>query len=68
MVDYFNNGYNSYYKMLTGTELLKDLESIKKKAELVEITYPGNEIWSEVNSKLRDLIDFIKSDKRIYKW
>lgn len=35
---------------------------------LAEITYPGNEIWSEVNSKLRDLVDFIKSDKRIYKW
>lgn len=54
--------------MLTGTELLKDFELIKKKAEFVEVTYPGNEIWSEVNSKLRDLIDFIKSDKRMYKW
>ena len=54
--------------MITGTELLNDLEAAKKKAELIEITYPGNEIWSEVNSKLRDLIDFIKSDKRMYKW
>ena len=54
--------------MITGSKLLKELEEIKKKAEFVEITYPKNEIWSEVNSKLRDLIDFIKSDKRIYKW
>lgn len=54
--------------MTTGNEVLKDLQAIKKKAEFVEITYPGNEIWSEVNSKLRDLIDFIKSDKRMYKW
>lgn len=30
--------------MITGNELLKDLESLKKKAEFVEITYPGNEI------------------------
>jgi len=54
--------------MITGSEFLKDLEGLKRKAEFVEITYPGNEIWSEVNSKLKDLIDFIKSDKRMYKW
>ena len=35
--------------MITGNEALKDLQAIKKKAELVEITYPGTEIWSEVN-------------------
>ena len=54
--------------MITGTELLNELESLKKKAEFVEITYPGNEIWSEVNSKLDELIKFIKSDKKLYKW
>ncbi len=54
--------------MITGNELLKELEEVKKKAEFVEITYPGNEIWPEVNSKLNELIKFIKSDKRIYKW
>lgn len=54
--------------MITGSELLKDLEEIKKKAEFVEIIYPNNEIWSKVNSKLSDVIKFIKSDKRMYKW
>lgn len=54
--------------MMTGSEFLKDLEGIKRKAEFVEITYPGNEIWSEVNSKLNDIIKLIKSDKQIYKW
>lgn len=54
--------------MITGNELLKELESLKKRAEFVEITYPGNEIWKEVNSKLNDIIKLIKSDKKIYKW
>jgi hypothetical protein len=54
--------------MITGNELLKDLESLKKKAEFVEITYPGNEIWPIVNSKLTELIKFIKTDKNLYKW
>ena len=54
--------------MITGNEILKDLKSLKKKAEFVEITYPGNEIWPEVNSKLEELIKFINSDKTLYRW
>ena len=54
--------------MITGSELLKDLESLKHKAEFIEVTYPGNNIWKDVNSKLSELIEFIKSDKRMYKW
>lgn len=54
--------------MITGSEFLKDLEGLKRKAEFVEITYPGNEIWKEVNSKLNEVIQIIKSDKRMYKW
>ena len=54
--------------MITGNELLKDLEEIKKKSELVEIVYPGNEIWSEVNYKLEEIIKLIKNDKRLYSW
>jgi hypothetical protein len=54
--------------MITGNELLKDLQALKKKAEFVEITYPGNEIWPEVNSKLKEVLQLIKSDKRIYQW
>lgn len=54
--------------MITGNELLKDLESLKHKAEFVETTYPGNEIWKEVNSKLNEIVKLIKSDKKIYSW
>lgn len=54
--------------MITGSELFKDLKSLKRKAEFVENTYQGNEIWSEVNSKLNEIIQLIKSDKRMYKW
>jgi len=54
--------------MITGSEFLKDLEGLKRKAEFVEITYPGNELWKEVNSKLHDIIKIIKSDKKIYQW
>lgn len=54
--------------MITGSELLKEINEVKKKAEFVEITYPGNEIWSEVNSKLKEIIQLIKSDKRIFGW
>lgn len=54
--------------MITGSEFLKDLESLKHKAEFVEITYPGNEIWPKVNSKLEEIITLIKSDKKLYGW
>ena len=47
---------------------LNDLQEVKKKAELVEITYPGNEIWSNVNSRLEEIIKIIKSDKKLYQW
>jgi hypothetical protein len=54
--------------MITGNELLKDLEEAKNKAELVEVVYPGNEIWPEVNYKLNEIIKLIKQDKRLYSW
>lgn len=54
--------------MITGTELLNDLEAAKKKAELIEVVYPGNEIWPDVNYKLGEIIKIIKSDKKMYKW
>ena len=54
--------------MITGTELLNDLEAAKKKAELIEVIYPGNEIWPDVNYKLGEIIKIIKSDKKMYKW
>ena len=52
--------------MITGSELLKDLEQIKKKAEFVEITYINNDIWPKVNQKLEDIITLIKSDMKMF--
>lgn len=54
--------------MINGTELLSDLQEVKKKAELVEVVYPGNEIWSDVNYKLDEIIKLIKNDKLLYSW
>ena len=52
--------------MITGSEILKDLEAIKKKAEFVEITYSNNDIWTKVNEKLSDVISIIKRDMKIF--
>lgn len=52
--------------MITGSELLRDLEAVKRKAEFVEITYVNNLIWPEINQKLNDLISLIKKDMKLY--
>ena len=52
--------------MITGNEILKDLEAIKKKAEFAEITYPNNDIWPLINNKLNDLISLLKKDKKVF--
>ena len=52
--------------MITGSELVKDLEEVKKKAEFIEVTYVNNPLWPEVNNKLKELISLIKKDMRIF--
>ena len=52
--------------MITGSELLKDLEQIKKKSEFIQIVYPNNPIWAEVDSKLGELISLLKKDMKIF--
>jgi hypothetical protein len=52
--------------MITGSEILKDLEAIKKKTEFAEITYSNNDIWSKVNEKLSDVISIIKKDMKVF--
>lgn len=54
--------------MITGNEVFKDLKSLKKKTEFLKNTYSKNEIWEEVDSKLKKVIQTIKLDKRIYQW
>ena len=52
--------------MITGSELLQDLEAVKRKANIIETTYTNNIIWTEVNNKLNDIISLIKKDMRMY--
>ena len=52
--------------MITGVELLKELENVKKKAEFVEITYPNNSLWPVVNDRLEGIISLIKRDMKIF--
>ena len=52
--------------MITGGEILKDLENIKKKIEFAQIIYSNNSIWPEVNKKLNNVIDVLKSDMKIF--
>lgn len=52
--------------MTTGKDLLKELKEIKKKAEFVEVTYPNNSLWPIVNVKLKEIINLISNDMKIY--
>jgi hypothetical protein len=52
--------------MITGSEILKDLQTIKKKVEFAEITYPNNDIWIKVNNKLEDIISLLKNDIKLF--
>lgn len=52
--------------MTTGKDLLKELKEIKKKAEFVEVTYPNNSLWPIVNVKLKEIINLISDDMKIY--
>lgn len=52
--------------MITGSELVKDLEETKKKVEFIVKTYVNNPLWPEVNNKLEELILLIKKDMKIF--
>ena len=52
--------------MITGKDLLKELKEVKKKAEFVEVTYPNNSLWPIVNVKLKEIINLISDDMKIY--
>ena len=52
--------------MITGSEILMDLEKVKKKAEFAEITYSNNDVWSSVNERLQNIIYILKNDMKIF--
>lgn len=52
--------------MITGTEVLSNLKTIKKKVDFLEITYPSNTLWPEVNKQLENLISLINRDLKTF--
>ena len=52
--------------MITGSEILKDLEAVKKKAEFVEITYSNNDIWPTINRELANIIHILEKDMKMF--
>ena len=52
--------------MITASEIIKDLEKVKKKSEFSEITYPNNNIWPEVINRLEGIILLLKNDTKIF--
>lgn len=52
--------------MIQINELIKDLNSLKKKAEFIKDNQPNNSLCNEVCIKIDDLINFIKKDMRLF--
>ena len=54
--------------MITGNELLKDLEAIKLKSEYIKNNLVNNKIWKKVDFFFFFSIKVIKTDKHMYRW
>jgi len=52
--------------MITTSEILKDLNSLQKKIEFAQITYPNNDIWNIIYPKIKEIYNLLKRDKRIF--
>lgn len=52
--------------MVTAGEIISELESTLKKVEFLEVTYPGNDLWSKIQKDLKEIIVSIKSDIRMF--
>lgn len=52
--------------MITGSEILKDLETIKKKAEFAEVIYSNNDIWPTINKELTTIIHILEKDMKMF--
>lgn len=52
--------------MITGSELLADLENVKKKSQLIKERYSSDMLWQKIDEKLDEIVKLIKMDMRIY--
>lgn len=52
--------------MITGREILKDLEAIKKKVEFAEVTYSNNDIWPTISKELANIIHILEKDMKMF--
>ena len=52
--------------MITGNEVIKDLDNVIKKVEFLRITFPKNDLWPVVHTELQNILKVIQKDKNIY--
>lgn len=52
--------------MITSGEVLLDLESTLKKVELLQVTFPRNDLWPKINNNLKEIILLIKKDRKLF--
>ena len=52
--------------MITGSEVIKDLDDVIKKVEFLRITYPKNDLWPIIHSDLNCILTKIQKDRKIY--
>ena len=58
--------------MIKEQEILDELTKIRLKTELLANPLysdaGGSSFWSNIDKKLKDIIDLLNKDKEIYKW
>lgn len=58
--------------MIQEQEILNEIKAIRKKTELLANPLyndaGGSSFWSDIDKKLKDIIDLLNKDKEIYKW
>lgn len=55
--------------MITEKEIVDDLQNVSNKlALLVENRRNNAEFWDDVNTKIKDILNKLNIDKRIYGW
>ena len=52
--------------MITGGEVIKDLDNVIKKVEFLRITFPKNDLWPKIQTELKGVLETIQKDKKIY--
>lgn len=52
--------------MITGGEVIKDLDNVIKKVEFLRVTFPKNDLWPVIHTELQNILKVIKKDIKLY--